>query len=375
MAGTINFMTFNVRHDHHGHSDTTAFATPPVRERPLEKEEFGGEQPWSIRKWKIVDTILLYSPDILALQETVLHQLQDIQALLDDEYQWVGVGRIDGEKDGEVSAVFYKRDILTVEDWKTIWLSEQPEVAGSISWDARHPRTATQVTFKKNDTVFTVFNTHMDHVGVQAREEGSKLILERAREASAKGAVILMGDLNSTEDDPAYLCLTNGKYKESKGSNDTLANLQELNQVCASAYSQKSGAPVRTQENHITLPTHRVIRPGQILANMHKRQEEQEQDEKRPKYFLDAHYELTSRLASKGKPGTLSGPYGFRNTLTSFGEGSQDFDRAPIRIDFIMPLESNTAHVKVLQSAILCNQFDDGLYISDHRPVLAKLSW
>jgi len=39
----------------------------------------------------------------------VLHQLQDIQALLDDEYQWVGVGRIDGEKDGEVSAVFYKR--------------------------------------------------------------------------------------------------------------------------------------------------------------------------------------------------------------------------------------------------------------------------
>ncbi|KAG1059433.1 hypothetical protein G6F42_028320 [Rhizopus arrhizus] len=108
---------------------------------------------------------------------------------------------------------------------------------------------------------------------------------------------------------------------------------------------------------------------------MHKRQEEQEQDEKRPKYFLDAHYELTSRLASKGKPGTLSGPYGFRNTLTSFGEGSQDFDRAPIRIDFIMPLESNTAHVKVLQSAILCNHFDDGLYISVHRPVLAKLSW
>lgn len=24
---------------------------------------------------------------------------------------------------------------------------QQPEVAGSISWDARHPRTATQVTY------------------------------------------------------------------------------------------------------------------------------------------------------------------------------------------------------------------------------------
>lgn len=68
MAGTINFMTFNVRHDHHNHSQTTPFAAPPLRENPLEKEEFGGEQPWSIRKWKIVDTILLYSPDVLALQ-------------------------------------------------------------------------------------------------------------------------------------------------------------------------------------------------------------------------------------------------------------------------------------------------------------------
>lgn len=68
MAGTINFMTFNVRHDHHNHSQTTPFAAPPSRENPLEKEEFDGEQPWSIRKWKIVDTILLYSPDVLALQ-------------------------------------------------------------------------------------------------------------------------------------------------------------------------------------------------------------------------------------------------------------------------------------------------------------------
>ncbi|CEP12264.1 hypothetical protein [Parasitella parasitica] len=375
MAGTITFMTFNVRHDHHDHSPTTFFATPPSKENPVDNKEFEGEQPWSIRKWKIVDTILLYSPDILALQEPVYHQLQDIEALLDDEYKWVGVGRIDGNREGEFSAVFYKNEVLKVKDWKTIWLSEQPDVVGSMSWDARHPRTATQVTFVKNDTVFTVFNTHMDHVGIQSREEGAKLILERAREAGKKGAVVLLGDLNSTEEDPAYLCLTNGKYKEKKGSNDTLANLQELNQVCASAYSEKSGQPVRTQENHITLPTHRVIRPGQILANLKKQEEQRELDKTSQNYFLDAHYELASRLKSKGRPGTLSGPFGYRNTLTSFGEGTQDFDRAPIRIDFIMPLESNQFNVQVRQSAILCNRFDDGLYISDHRPVFAKLSW
>lgn len=42
-------------------------------------------------------------------KEPVYHQLQDIEALLDDEYKWVGVGRKDGDKDGEFSAIFYKR--------------------------------------------------------------------------------------------------------------------------------------------------------------------------------------------------------------------------------------------------------------------------
>jgi hypothetical protein len=68
MAGTLNFMTLNIRHDHHDHSPTTPFAAPPVKEEPFNASEFGQEQPWSIRKWKVVDTILLYSPDVLALQ-------------------------------------------------------------------------------------------------------------------------------------------------------------------------------------------------------------------------------------------------------------------------------------------------------------------
>ncbi|KAI8047099.1 Endonuclease/exonuclease/phosphatase [Gilbertella persicaria] len=370
---TLSFMTFNVRHDHHEESNMTPFAEPPAKEAPFDTAQFQYEQPWSIRKWKIVDTILLYSPDVVGLQEPVHHQVLDIEALLHDQYEWIGAGREDGDKKGEFSAVFYKKDVLTVEDWKTFWLSETPDIAGSQSWDARHPRTATQVTFKKanSDDRFTVFNTHMDHVGANAREQSSKLILERARPASEYGPVFLLGDLNSTEDDPAYLTLTNSKYRESKGKNDTLANLQELNQVCASAYSGRTGEPVRTAENNMTLPTHRVIRPGQLLANLKKQQQEQKYTEY---YFEDASYELVTRIDSKGDTTTLSGPFGFRDTLTSFGVGN-DSDRAPLRIDFIMPLQSNTFKIKVIQFAVLPNQYDDGLYISDHRPVLARISW
>lgn len=67
-AVTLNFMTFNVRHDHHDHSPTLPFAAPPAKEDPFNVNQFAEEQPWSIRKWKIADTILLYSPDVIGLQ-------------------------------------------------------------------------------------------------------------------------------------------------------------------------------------------------------------------------------------------------------------------------------------------------------------------
>ncbi|KAG1449420.1 hypothetical protein G6F56_008647 [Rhizopus delemar] len=99
----LSFMTLNVRHDNHEHSQKTVFATPPIKQNPFDPQEFLGEQPWSIRKWKILDTILLFMPD-----ESVLHQIQDLEALLGNDYQWVGVGREDGDKQGEMAAIFYK---------------------------------------------------------------------------------------------------------------------------------------------------------------------------------------------------------------------------------------------------------------------------
>lgn len=214
----------------------------------------------------------------------------------------------------------------------------------------------------------------MDHKGLVAREEASRLILDRARDANELGPVFLLGDLNSTESDPAYLILTGSKYEHTKGSNDTLANLEQLNDTCASAFTNKTGIPTSTKEGSITLPTHRVIRPGQILANLKKQKELEELEENTDKYFLDTQYELITRVDSKGASGTLSGPYGYRDTFTSFGSGDE-FKRAPIRIDFIMALQNNITKVKVLHVAVLSNQFDDGLIISDHRPVIAKVSW
>ena len=60
--------------------------------------------------------------------------------------------------------------------------------------------------------------------------------------------------------------------------------------------------------------------------------------------------------------------YGNRDiTYTSFGEPGEQ----PARIDFLFARD--TERLRVLNFGILANKFDDGVFLSDHRPVVADL--
>ena len=50
----------------------------------------------------IADQILWEMPDIIGLQEVESHQLSDMNDLLRANYDFVGVGRDDGQRKGEV---------------------------------------------------------------------------------------------------------------------------------------------------------------------------------------------------------------------------------------------------------------------------------
>jgi len=63
--------------------------------------------------------------------------------------------------------------------------------------------------------------------------------------------------------------------------------------------------------------------------------------------------------------------YGNRDiTYTSFGEPGE----RPGKIDFLFACEPESFNLKVLAFGILPNRFDDGVYLSDHRPVVADLA-
>ena len=156
------------------------------------------ENSWKIRRNKISQILVQYSPSIIGIQEGLLNQVQYIDSSLID-YDYVGVGRDDGKMKGEFCAIYFDTTRYVLLKNSTFWLSETPDTI-SVGWDAALERICTYGLFKDRITKeeLLVFNTHFDHIGVVAREKSSELILKRINKINHRSLpVILMGDFNS----------------------------------------------------------------------------------------------------------------------------------------------------------------------------------
>lgn len=168
-----------------------------------------GIHQWTNRKDALCSEIITRNPDILGVQEAKYNQMKDMRKRLPG-YKSVGVGRDDGHKAGEFSAVFYRKKHLKALQSGTFWLSQAPDVPGSRGWDAACNRVVSWVELKDKSTgrQFFVFNTHFDHVGEEARIQSAQLILKKMGELAGRNPVILTGDFNVTSKSKAYRILT-----------------------------------------------------------------------------------------------------------------------------------------------------------------------
>ena len=156
-----------------------------------------GQNNWRFRRERIAGVIKAQEVDVLGTQELLSNQFNDLSGLLTG-YQGVGVGRLDGAESGEYCAVFFRKDRFTLLDSGTFWLSETPEVVGSLGWDGACERIATWVVLRDRDGRELFFiDTHLDHVGQVARDEGVSLLMKRIETLSGGRPVILTGDFNS----------------------------------------------------------------------------------------------------------------------------------------------------------------------------------
>ena len=156
-----------------------------------------GENRWDQRKENLVQLLRKYHPDIIGTQEGLLHQIKYIDSALCD-YDYIGQGRNDGKNAGEFCALFFKKSAITLLKQGFFWLSETPEIP-SIGWDAAFNRICTYGLFEhqKTNHRFWVFNTHLDHKGVLARERSAEMMVDRIAESNVEQLpVVLMGDFN-----------------------------------------------------------------------------------------------------------------------------------------------------------------------------------
>ena len=166
-----------------------------------------GEYSWPLRRDAACAMINEHRPAVFGVQEALTSQLDYFMENCPD-YAWVGVGREDGVSEGEHMSVFYDTRRIELLDWGTYWLSETPSEP-SYGWDAACRRTATWTLLKDKeaDRHFYFVNTHLDHVGKEARRNGLVLLVERIGAMNPEGyPMILTGDMNVYPDDP---CLEN----------------------------------------------------------------------------------------------------------------------------------------------------------------------
>jgi len=165
---------------------------------------------WVDRLPVVASLINFHDFDIFGTQEVLPGLISDLQNLLPN-YSWYGLGRDDGKDKGEHSAIFFKKDKFTILNKGDFWLSQTPDKP-SLGWDAVCCfRICTWIKFKDVKTAkeFYFFNVHYDHQGIKAREESSKLMLQKINEIAGASPVILTGDFNGNQTSSWYLAIAN----------------------------------------------------------------------------------------------------------------------------------------------------------------------
>jgi len=190
-------------------------------------------EAWPDRRPVMTSLIAREAPDVFGTQEGLYQQLRDVAADLPD-YDWVGLGRAGGSKD-EFCAIFFRRERFEPVAFDHFWLSDTPEVVGSITWGPRFRRMATWVRLRERATgrEFEVWNTHFDHEVEEARQKSAALIRERIAKVDASVPVVLMGDFNCAAGTSRAFAI----FTQEAGFTDTFAAAAERRNERLNSYN------------------------------------------------------------------------------------------------------------------------------------------
>jgi endonuclease/exonuclease/phosphatase family metal-dependent hydrolase len=170
-----------------------------------------GQHAWPNRKELVFAVVRDEMADFCGLQEALRFQIDAIRQAVPG-YAEHGRARDDGQTQGEYSAILYRDDRWELVRGETAWLSDTPQQPGSKSWGNTIPRVVTWGRFveRMSGRTVCVVNTHFDHRSQPSRIKSAEFLVQLIAQQAAGTPLVVMGDLNVGETNPAVELLKRG---------------------------------------------------------------------------------------------------------------------------------------------------------------------
>ena len=167
---------------------------------------FDGINNWNNRKRKIIKLFKKYNSDIIFFQEITSNQFNYLLNNLKSNYIFLGDYR-DNSKNSEKCEIIFNKNKFDLISNGQFWLSSHPDIPYSNDFNNIFPRICTWCSLKfLNGKKILLFNTHLDHVNINAHFPSVKIILKKIKEISNNfnseyDLIILGGCFYCDEDD------------------------------------------------------------------------------------------------------------------------------------------------------------------------------
>ncbi|MFT4094041.1 MAG: endonuclease/exonuclease/phosphatase family protein [Niabella sp.] len=177
---------------------------------------------WSARKDICLKIIKDKRPDIVALQEVLKVQADDLRNFF-SAYQLFGFEgpEMDPHPTGYYgiakNPILFSAKRYELLTGGTYWLSETPLVAGSKSWDTARARHANWIRIRERCTgkEFRVVNLHLDHVSETAKIRQAEMVAQESAQYMPDFPQLLAGDFNSKFNSNVMDAIRNSNWKDS----------------------------------------------------------------------------------------------------------------------------------------------------------------
>jgi endonuclease/exonuclease/phosphatase family metal-dependent hydrolase len=156
------------------------------------------ENAWIYRLPKVSLLFSKYLPDIIGVQEISKKQTISFTHLFNTK-KWGILTRTPNRPPFEsgLGIIYNATRLAPLSPLHTIWLNEKQDSPDAPAWDGSdYERFAIYAQFKDltSGIHFWFLTTHFDHIGVQARTESAKIVMNLAQQLN--GPTIITGDFN-----------------------------------------------------------------------------------------------------------------------------------------------------------------------------------